>query len=220
MTPTDWLTSFPTLAEIDSPGWRIALARAKTVELPAQTPVFHLGDRCRQFILVLAGSVRVQKLSESGREILLYRVEEGQSCILTTACLLGDIPYQAEALTETAVRAVVIPADAFYDALDDSAELRRFVFDNYAQRLSELLQLIDAISFGRVDRRLAALLSQHAQQSATLLLTHQELARELGTAREVISRTLKEFERLGYLSLSRGRIEILDAAQLQNLADR
>ncbi|WP_036233130.1 Crp/Fnr family transcriptional regulator [Marinobacterium litorale] len=213
---TGWLSLFPTLQAVDSPGWRKALAQSRVVEIPAETEVFHPGDRCKQFLLVISGSVRVQKLSSSGREIVLYRVESGQSCILTTACLIGGGPYQAEAITETPVTAVVIPAPAFETALDDSKALRAFVFDGYGERLTELLMLIDAISFGRLDSRLADWLL--ARPEDAIRTTHQQLARELGTAREVISRTLKEFERRGWLQLSRGSVTLTNREELKKLA--
>ncbi|WP_432694951.1 Crp/Fnr family transcriptional regulator [Marinobacterium sp. YM272] len=211
-----WLDHFPALKDITTPGWQAACEQAREIQLPPGQPVFHTGDRCQQFILVLEGSVRVQKLSESGREIVLYRVESGQSCILTTACLLGNSPYQAEAFTETEVRAVAIPSRAFEQALDDSKQLRDFVFAGYGQRLTELLMLIDAISFGRLDCRLAARLLK--SDDTPIRTTHQQLANELGSAREVISRTLKEFERRGWVKLGRGSIEVIDAAQLNNLS--
>lgn len=211
-----WLALFPALQNIDTPGWHSACEQAREVSLPANQPLFHSGDACNQFLLVLEGSVRVQKLSESGREIVLYRVESGQSCILTTASLLGNSPYQAEAFTETEVRAVVIPAQAFERALDDSKQLRSFVFEGYGQRLTELLMLIDAISFGRLDCRLAARLVK--SESPQILTTHQQLANELGTAREVISRTLKEFERHGWVKLGRGSIDVITPEALRDMA--
>ncbi len=211
-----WLDCFPALQDIDTPGWRAACEQAKEINLPAGQPVFHSGDACNQFLLVLEGSVRVQKLSESGREIVLYRVESGQSCILTTACLLGNSPYQAEAFTETAVRAVAIPAPAFERALDDSKQLRSFVFNGYGQRLTELLMLIDAISFGRLDCRLASRLLK--AEGSPVRTTHQQRASELGTAREVISRTLKEFERHNWVKLGRGSIDLIEPQALKELA--
>ncbi|KEA63867.1 transcriptional regulator, Crp/Fnr family [Marinobacterium lacunae] len=212
----DWLTHFPTLQTIQSPGWTDACAQARVIQLPAEQPVFKSGDSCRQFLLVLEGSVRVQKLSENGREILLYRVESGQSCILTTACLLGNKAYQAEAFTETPVSAVIIPAPAFHKAMEDSESLREFVFSGYSQRLTELLMLIEAIAFGRLDCRLAGYLLQN--NCTVLKTTHQQIARELGTAREVVSRTLKEFEHKGWVRLSRGSIELLQPISLKNLS--
>lgn len=211
----NWLERFPALKEIKSEGWERACSQAKVIDIPADQPVFHTGDSCRQFLLVIEGSVRVQKLSENGREILLYRVEAGQSCILTTACLLGNNNYQAEAVTETPVKAVVIPAQLFLHAMEDSESLREFVFSGYGQRLAELLMLIEAIAFGRLDCRLADYLLQRS--GAPLKTTHQQIARELGSAREVVSRTLKEFERKGWVKLSRGEIEVLQPVPLQQL---
>lgn len=214
----EWLEHFPTLKHIESDSWHRACQAARVLDLPAEQPLFHAGDPCRQFLLVINGSIRVQKLSENGREILLYRVESGQSCILTTACLLGSSPYQAEAWTETEVTAVVIPATDFGRALDSCKAVREFVFAGYTQRLTELLMLIEAISFGRLDCRLAERLLQPGL--TTLRTTHQQLARELGTAREVVSRTLKEFERRGWVRLARGSIELQATDELRALSRR
>ncbi len=218
MNKLHWLKHFPALAAIDDPAWLQTLAEAQTMALPAGMAVFREGDQCSNFLLVIDGAVRVQKLSESGREIVLYRVEEGQSCILTTACMLGGKKYSAEGYTETEVQAVALPHQAFQRALHGSRGFREFVFDVYAERVTELLLLIDAISFGRVDQRLVAYLLDHADDDGSLAVTHQELARELGTAREVVSRLLKEFERRGLVQLGRGRIGLQDRAGLQQTA--
>jgi len=209
-----WLTHFPVLAAIEDDAWRQAVNEAMTLTVPAGEAVFREGDSCSNFLLVLDGAVRVQKLSENGREIVLYRVEEGQSCILTTACMLGGRHYHAEAYTETEVHAVAIPYRAFRQAMDGSHGFREFVFGAYAERITELLMLIDAISFGRIDQRLASYLLEQADETGVLPLTHQALARDLGTAREVVSRMLKEFERRGLVQLGRGRITLRDRAAL------
>jgi len=214
----EWLEHFPSLKQIESDSWRTACRNARVIELPPEQSLFHAGDPCRQFLLVIEGSIRVQKLAENGREILLYRVEAGQSCILTTACLLGSSPYQAEAFTETAVTAVLIPALEFGQALDECKAVRQFVFEGYGQRLTELLMLIEAISFGRLDSRLAERLLQ--AEGRELKTTHQQLARELGTAREVVSRTLKDFEHKGWVRLGRGSIALLAPEQLRGLSQR
>ncbi|WP_305856108.1 Crp/Fnr family transcriptional regulator [Balneatrix alpica] len=211
-----WLASFPALSSLQGPAWQQLLAAARVQQLPAGTALFHAGQTCQQFMLVLSGSVRVEKNAVNGRELVLYRVEAGQSCILTSACLLGGSPYQADGVTETAVEAVVIPAAIFRQALDSCAGLRAFVFEQYSQRITELLMLVEAVTFSRLDERLAAYLLRHAEQGQ-LLQTHQQLAAELGSAREVVSRLLKEFERNGWLRLQRGRIQLENQQALAQL---
>ena len=169
-------------------------------------------------MLVLEGSVRVQKLSESGKEMSLYRVEGGQSCVLTTSCLLAGENYVAEAVTETPVRAVALPLAAFHEALAASQPFREFVFRSYGERIAGLILLLEAVAFGRMDGRLAQCLIDRADAEGTLATTHQELASELGTAREVVSRLLKEFERNGWVELGRGRIVLHDLAALREEA--
>lgn len=213
-TDIAWLDLFPALQSIDDAAWLQALTKVRHLSVPAGVTVFHEGDVCQEYILILTGSVRVQKLSESGKEIVLYRVEAGQSCVLTTACLLANEAYHAEAITETAVEAVSIPLSAFLLALS-AAPFREFVFATYGERVTSLVMLIDAIAFGRMDARLAQLLLSMAKDG-DVQATHQVLARELGTAREVVSRLLKEFERHGWLTLQRGSIHL---QQPQVLAD-
>lgn len=210
---SSWLDQFPDLQHVTDKSWRDAVSKAQLVSLPAGITLFHEGDVCQNYLLVLEGSVRVQKLSESGKEIVLYRVESGQSCVLTTSCLLAHDRYHAEAITETEVSAVAIPHSAFHQALG-SAAFREFVFASYGERVSSLVMLIDAIAFGRMDARLAHALFELADGNGIACATHQELARELGTAREVVSRLLKEFERHGWVALQRGRIELLDRQAL------
>ncbi len=215
----EWAHAIPALDEIkDTIGLRV-LAAAEPVTLPAGMTVFRTGDRCQNYLLVLAGSIRVQKLSESGREIVLYRVEAGESCVLTTSCLLAAENYPAEAITETEVHGVAIPVDRFQDGLAHSEGFRRFVFSAYARRLSDLIGLVEQVAFLRVDVRLARHLLGHADAQQRLRVTHQDLAVELGTAREVVSRQLKEFERRGWVRLRRGEIAVLDAHALTHLVE-
>ncbi|HEY5790255.1 MAG TPA: Crp/Fnr family transcriptional regulator [Gammaproteobacteria bacterium] len=213
-----WLDNFPELARLDAASRQRLASAARPVTLPPATTVFHDGAACSSYLLVLDGSVRVQKTSSSGREITLYRVAEGQTCILTTTCLLADERYPAEGVTETEVRAIVLPNALFQQLLASSAEFRRFVFAVYARRVSDLIMLVEAVAFGRMDLRLAAHLLAHASPAGSLHATHQELAAELGTAREVISRLLKDFEQRALVRLHRGRIELCDRDGLQQLA--
>ncbi|NOX76504.1 MAG: Crp/Fnr family transcriptional regulator [Gammaproteobacteria bacterium] len=213
-TGSAWLDAFPALKPLAGEPWLNVLAQVQHLSLPAGVVAFNEGDVCRNYLLVLEGSVRVQKLSASGKEIVLYRVEAGQSCVLTTSCLLSGEHYHAEAVTETPVQAVAIPLSAFQQALTIPT-FREFVFATYGQRVTSLVTLIDAIAFGRMDDRLAHQLLEMADADGIVVATHQELARELGTAREVISRLLKEFERHGWLALKRGRVRVVAADALR-----
>lgn len=215
-----WPDCFSALAAIQDGAWLAALQQARLVQLPAGVRIFGEGDSCQNYLLVLDGVVRVQKLSASGREILLYRVRGGESCVLTTTSLLADRTYKAEAYTETQVKALALPAAAFSRALEGSPSFRRFALESYGERLADLLMLIDAIAFGRLDARLAQRLLDLADADGRLEVKHQDLARELGTAREVVSRSLKEFEHAGWVNLKRGRIEILQRRALMDLLKR
>ncbi len=216
----DWIGNFPALRRLDDAARRTLLDAAKVVTVPAGTVVFQEGGACSNYLLVIDGSVRVQKVSESGREIVLYRVDPGQSCVLTTSCLLTHEDYGAEGIAENAVRAVVISAASFEALLARSAEFRKFVFSAYATRISDLLMLIEEVAFGRIDMRLAQFLVERGGPDGTIKGTHQDVAIELGTAREVISRQLKDFERRGLVALHRGRIDVRDRAALAELARR
>ncbi len=193
--------------------------QSRQIELPPETTVFRQGDRCENYLLVLQGSVKVFSRAENGREILLYRVRDGESCTLTTACLFGDNPYPAEGVSETEVSALAIPRPVFNRGLAGSENFRRMIFDQYARRLSEVITLVEALSFGRIDIRLARLLLQLGARSHTLETTHQSLAIELGSVREVISRQLKDFEHRGLVSLQRGRITLKDIGGLRRIAE-
>ena len=160
----------------------------------------------------------MQQTSEGGRDIVLYRVEAGESCVLTTACLLAHEAYSAEGVAETDVRAVAIPRPAFDRLMASSQEFRDFVLTAYARRITDLFRVIDDVAFGRIDVRLAGRLIALADRSDDVAATHQQLATELGTAREVISRVLQDFQKRGLISQSRGHITLRDRAHLSKLA--
>lgn len=176
--------------------------------LPPNTVLLRPGDACEHFFLVARGSVRVQRLSETGREIVLYRIGPGESCILTTAALLAAERYSAEAVAETVVETIGFPASTFDILVSTSRSFRAAVFATYAARLAELMLLVEEVAFKRVDVRLARCLLRLQDGSATVPLTHRELAIELGTAREVVSRQLKEFERRGWVRLRTGAVVV------------
>ena len=160
----------------------------------------------------------MQLLSEAGREIVLYRVGTGSTCVLTTSCLIGNEGYGAEGIAETAVSAVALPKDSFDRLITCSTAFRDFVFHSFGARLTDLMKLVSEVAFGRIDCRLAEALVSHAPQGGPIALTHQALAVELGTAREVISRHLKDFQRRGFVDLGRGHLEVRNVSGLRDLA--
>lgn len=216
MTP-EITQAFPQLARLDGDCARMLEASARVVTIPPGTQLFRDGSECSSYVLVIEGSIRVQKVAENGREIVLYRVERGQSCVLTTNCLIARDDYAAEGITETDVKALVLPAPSFRALLAKSDAFRDFVFSAYAARISDLLMLIEEVAFGRIDVRLAAWLRQHADAAGEIKATHQDIAVELGTAREVVSRQLKEFERRGWVALGRGRMQVRDRRGMESL---
>jgi CRP/FNR family transcriptional regulator len=212
------LAQFPALATLAPAALRLLAESARRVELPAGARAFEIGAACEHYLMVAAGRVRVQLLSESGREIVLYRVAGGETCVLTTACLLGHERYAADAIAETDVTALIVPSDSFERLLVESKPFRDFVFMAHAARITSLMVLVEEVAFGQIDVRLARRLLERSEPSGTLPLTHHALAAELGTAREVVSRRLKEFERRSWIRLERGNIEIRDPEGLAQLA--
>lgn len=214
MTPS---VAFP--ATLPPPLAAMLGQHGQIVSLPAGARVYAPGKVPDAYLLVLDGSVRVQQVSESGREIVLYRVRAGESCTLTTACLLGDDRYTAEAITETAVRAVALPRGAFDALVAGSPEFRRFVFSTLSDRITNLFRLVGQVAFGRLDGRIAQGLMDLAAGEATVRITQQQLAAEVGSAREVISRVLGQMQRQGLVRVGRGRIDIVDRARLAQLIE-
>lgn len=206
---------FPELAREQDPALAAFLGCGRVVNLPAGSGVFHAGDPCRAYLLVLSGRVVVRLTSEGGREVTLYEVPAGDACVLTTACLLGNQAYTADAVALTDVSACVFERADFERALDASPALRRFVLGHLSQRLGSMITRFDEVAFGDVDRRLArALLADGGDQ---VRQTHESLAVAAGTAREVVSRHLKRFEARGWVELGRGVVSIRDRQALRQL---
>lgn len=215
---TSWIDRFPGLAKLDEPLRQVLLDRSHGVELPAGTVIFGPGKAPENLLLLLEGTVRVQQVSENGREIVLYRVQSGESCVLTTACLLAYEDYRAEGLAETAIRAVAIPRAVFEDLIASSSLFRRFVFTAYSKRITDLFLVIEEVAFKRIDIRLAQKLLELGRSAGHVHLTHHQLATELGSAREVISRQLQEFQRKGWISATRGDVRLTDIQALDHFA--
>ena len=216
MTDT-WIDHFPGLAQLPRDIQERLRSQSRLIALPDGTRIFGPGQSPSNFLLLLEGSIRVQQVSENGREIVLYRVAAGESCALTTACLMGYEDYQAEGIAEDAIKAIAIPRTAFDELIAQSSLFRRFVFTAFSRRITDLFRVIDEIAFSRVDIRLAQKLLHLKKTNGEVETTHRHLATELGTAREVISRQLHEFQRRGWIKSGRGLISVMDEAALQNL---
>ncbi len=209
------LGHFPVFRALDPVRLARLLEQAELRCVPAGTILFDARQPCRGFPLLLEGSVRVTQTNASGREILLYRLEPGQGCILSGGCLLGHSSYLARAVAEQDVTLLSLPPALFHELLLDHEPFRRFVFDMYNTRLAEVIELVDEVAFRRLDARLAELL---ASRAPSFEATHQGLADELGSVRESVSRLLRSFENRGWVRLERERIHVLDPAALIGLA--
>ena len=190
---------------------------ASIAKIPAGHDVFLEGDRVDAIALLISGVVRVYKIGETGREITLYRFGNGQSCILTANAILSQQNFQAIATVEKDAEAVMIPADTFCDWVVRYDRWREFVFDLLSQRLSSIMAIVDEIAFHRMDTRIASLLLIRARSQNPLRITHQEIAAELGSSREVVSRLLEDFNERGLIRSVRGEIEVLDTEGLESL---
>ena len=205
------LELYPALEGLPAPAMQSLLSRAAVVTLPAGTRLFQAGDACRQFPLVLAGVIRVAKEGE-GRELQLYRVLPGESCVLTGSCLVGYSDYPATGVVEADATLVVLSRDAFEELMAVHAPFRQYVFGLFAARLADLMALVEAVAFHRLDRRIAAALLGHGR---LVEATHQQLADEVGSVREIVTRVLRGFSDRGLVRLGRGSIEVLDAVGLR-----
>lgn len=213
----DWVKEFPELDNLDDPEWvRVAL-RANEVSLPANYEVFREGNSCKNYIFVIDGATRVYKGFESGREIVLYRLHTGETCSLTTSVLLAGGRYPANAITEAETHAVLIPSRDFHSVFNASQMFRDYVCRVFGGRIRDMIMLLEAVTMRNVNVRLARWLLDNRTAANIVEASHRELAYELGTAREVISRHLREFEKQGWVNLSRKNIELLNTAAIEEL---
>jgi CRP/FNR family transcriptional regulator len=209
--------AFPTLATAPASTLERIARSSLHRSVPAGTVMFSERSPCGGFPLVLAGSIRVLQRYPNGRELQLYRVKPGESCLLSGTCLLGDAAYEAAGIAETDVDLLILPPAEFHSLIADDETFRRHVFGLFSERLSALMQVVEAIASQKLDQRLAALLVNRSPDGE-INATHQALADELGSVREIVSRLLRNFEDRGWVDLGRERIRIVDRAALAALA--
>jgi len=188
--------------------------KAFFARIPEGRDVFVEGDQVDAIALLLSGIVRVYKIGETGREITFYRFGNGESCILTANAILSQKSFPAVATVEKEAEAVMIPAGAFREWVRRYDAWREFVFELLSERLSAVMAIVDEVAFRRMDARLADLLVERSRSSDQIQITHQEIAAELGSSREVISRILEDFSSEGILEVARGSIKITDREDL------
>jgi len=209
------LERFPIFASVPAARLQRLLDEAQLLKVPAGSVLFDANQPCRGFPLVLEGAVRVVMNAPNGREIQLYRVDPGQGCILSGGCLLGHSDYAARGIADEDVTLLHLSPEAFNALLLEHEPFRRFVFGMYGERLAEVMTLVEEVAFRRLDERLAQLL---IHRGPVLEATHQKLADELGSVREIVSRLLRSFEQRGWVKLERERVTVTDPKALAGLA--
>lgn len=206
-TPTDYLASALGIPP-DSEGLDALAQKASVTACPQGARLFGTGDVCENFVVILKGTAKVQLSTRTGREMILFRLEAGQSCALTTSCILTESPYYAEGLAETDLDILTLPSQHFLKALKTQPDLFIKLLGNYAQRIGELTGVIDRLMTRDLNAELRALLIEKADTHKQVFLSHQMMADELASSREVISRKLKALEKSGLILMSRGKVTL------------
>lgn len=212
------INTFAFLSNAPDEFHRVFFNNVNRVNFPSGMVIAEPGSECSQLALVVDGSVRVYKLGAQGREVTLYRVTNGDSCVLSAASLMSCISFPATAISETKIDALVIPTSVARVWVDQYQAWNQFVLGLISQRLSEVITVLDNVAFQRMDVRIAAYLVKHADDQLTQMTTHANIAAELGSSREVISRELKSFSNRGWVTLGRGTIVINDTEALSIIA--
>jgi CRP/FNR family transcriptional regulator len=214
MNAQDLSELYPVLAKLPPLLAARFAAETQTMTIPSGTVVFDERQACQGFPFVIKGDIRVVKPSANGRELPLYRVLPGESCIITSSCLLGHTDYNARGIAQGETTLALMPRPLFDELLAESA-FRDFVFHLFSERIAELMQVIEEVAFHKLDQRLAGLL---LGKGKLVHATHQQLADDLGSVREMVSRLLKGFAEQGLVRLSREQVEILDPTGLRRIA--
>lgn len=209
-----WVELFPALKALKEEHFSVAKGQVRFPILQQGAVAYRHGWECPNYVMCLEGGTRTYKTSASGRELLIYRVGPGSTCVFTTQCLLAGGTFPAESVAETTTRLAALPASTFHALMGLSPEFRRFVLDDYANLLNNMISLVDEVAFSSLDERLARRLLAEADAAGLVAKTHQQLAADLGSVREVMSRYLAEWERAGWIATARGSIRILDRPAL------
>lgn len=186
--------------------------------VPRGTILFRPDDPCQGFVVVRQGTIRVSLTAENGREIVLYRVRPGEVCLQTFGCLVKGNAYSAEGVAETDLAIDIVPASEFQRRVEQDLTFRQHLFDAVAARFADLERLVEDVALSSVEERLARALLRLADSDGMLEATHEGIATEIGSAREVVGRQLALFVRAGLIEAARGHIRIVDRPGLEALA--
>ncbi len=211
---------FPVLSQLNSESRQTLFTAGQIVDLPAGQMLMQQNQQCQFIPLVMSGLLRIFKLSPNGREMTLYRIGPGEICLISIACQIKGEEFPALAQVDEAAGLFMLPTTIYHDILDCQLFWKDYLIKTLYEHLAETMETLEAVAFDRIDRRLANwLLQQTSGQKGQIRTTHEAIAVELGTAREVVSRLLGELKNHGTVSLGRGRIEILNLDTLQKMLD-
>ena len=212
-----WEKLFPSLATDEDEFLKTLLDSSRLVHVKAKQKVFVPGASCQHYLLLVEGHLRVQILTDSGRQVVLYHVNPGEDCVLTTSCLFANECYPAEGITDTDITVISIPADKFHFVIERSIKFRQFVFSTFSKRLTDVISRMELSYTCSIEKQLAQKLLKLGRNKRVIQMTHQELAREIGSVREVVSRQLKKFEKKQWIKMRRGEIELIDNSGFKQL---
>jgi len=208
MNTHEFIRTFPAFRSSSDTMLNDLLTAGRLQPVAAGTQIYHEGDACSAIAFVLAGEIRVYKIGQTGREITLYEIGPGETCILNASCILAGQNYPAHAVAAADTDLLLVPSADFRKLVSDHETMREFVFTLLSRRLSGVMELVEEVAFGRMDERLEDYLLERSADDR-LETTHQKIANDLGTSREVVSRLLKDLERKGKVRLSRNEITLL-----------
>ncbi|KQO70648.1 Crp/Fnr family transcriptional regulator [Methylobacterium sp. Leaf88] len=209
-----WIERFPLVRSFSASHLQIARGTVHFPVLEAGAIAYELQDACANYLMCIDGRTRVFRMSESGREMLIYKVGAGGTCVLTTQCLLSGGGFPAQSIAEARTELAALPADTFRQLMRESDTFRDFVLDDYTRLLSGMFDLVEEIAFAPLEQRLARRLLIEADADGIVWKTHQQLASDVGSVREVVSRLLGEWADIGLVEIRRGQVQVIDRASL------
>lgn len=216
MKREDMRRQLPFLMNASSEFRALFAEKSIRAEVPRGHMICMEQNQCVHLPIVVKGTARVFKSSDEGKELTLYRIEEGESCILTASCILNQIAFPANAVAQTDIEAILVSSSDVRMWMESYPDWQLYIFGLLSQRLASVIELVEEVAFQRMDRRLSSYLYQASEQANEIKMTHEAIASDLGTSREVISRLLKDLENQGILALSRGGVTVVERDKLSN----